>query len=340
MGAAITEQTVWMAPLPEERFNYAAQLASALEMGGWGVSAFTWNRLLRSPPPRILLLHWPENLVASKNLFKRISKLILLGIELIYFRLRGTRVIHISHNLTPHEPGKIPTLALRQYRRLSSAVVHLSATGKRLSEEECRHLSRIPSIVVQHGDTMEGSASKDRKIARERLKISDGTFVVVSPGRPRSHKNRGNIVSEFRKVAPKHSVLIVQDNVTDSGVNVRTVGPELTPSQLIDVIVSADLAVLDFQQVLHSGSVAQCLSLGVPTLAPNLGALSELRKEFDPSILRLFEQPLDSALLEDAFIWAESLANVRRARPVTALSWIEIAEKVIRLFSLAGEKQS
>jgi hypothetical protein len=101
----------------------------------------------------------------------------------------------------------------------------------------------------------------------------------------------------------------------------------------VEVLFSAaDLVVLPFSDIMHSGSAILALSLNKPVLVPARGCLPELQTRIGSDWVRTYEGDLTPAILVGAAAWAE---NTNRApQPnLSRFDWPHIVQATIEFYS-------
>jgi hypothetical protein len=95
---------------------------------------------------------------------------------------------------------------------------------------------------------------------------------------------------------------------------------------------AADLVVLPFSDIMHSGSAILALSFNKPVLVPARGALPELQARVGAQWVRTYQGELTPAILADAAVWAKN--SIRNPLPdLSSFDWPPIVEATIRFYS-------
>lgn len=294
---------------------YTELFSHSIERFGLRVTEYRPGRLLNALGARALHVHWPEHATNSKSIVRRLAKATIFLSEVALLKLTGTRIIWTAHNSSPHERDWLARTTVEVFLRMTDAVVHLSETGRQTVERDHSFLADRPFVIVDHGDTSTPyrAIAVDRSKAREELGVRPGDVVVGTLGRRRGYKALDELDDSVAKIPGLRLVSPRAERQTGS-----TVAP---PSELSLVLAAADLIVLPYKSVLHSGAAWVSLCSGVPVLAPDLGAFRELQERFGDSALRLYDPPLGPSALEAAVGWA---LGPRVSKPASFMTWTEI----------------
>jgi len=103
---------------------------------------------------------------------------------------------------------------------------------------------------------------------------------------------------------------------------------------------AADLVVLPYEDILHSGSALLALSFDRPVLVPARGAMDELRRDVGTNWVYTYDPPLRPTDLHAALDAARTAPRAERA-PLEDRSWPRLAEKTVALYDrVLGDRTS
>ena len=154
-------------------------------------------------------------------------------------------------------------------------------------------------------------------------------------GRVRPYKNVVSLVQTFRQWKRSAARLVVAGNpvsddlggrvqaAAEGDARVRTTLRFIEEDEMPALIAGADLVVLPYESIMHSGSALLALSYDRPILVPDRGAMTELRARVGRDWVRTYTGELTPSVL------AEGMAA--RA-PVEDLDWPRLARQTVALY--------
>lgn len=235
----------------------------------------------------VLHLHWLYGLYMNRlGTPRRLAR--FLG-SLRAARELGYRMVWTAHNLLPHR--STPRLLHLYVRRLimaqADAVIAHCEYGRRALLQ--RFNRRGPVYVIPIGSYAGVyPISRTRAIARERLGIPDESFVYLFLGNIEAYKGLDVFVGAFQAQATPEDIALIAGRNRDEAL-VRRLAQQagrdarlrlhagfIPDEDMQDFLLSADVMVAPFSQVLTSSSVIVGLSYGLPVIVPDLGCLPEL----------------------------------------------------------------
>ncbi len=330
----IVASEVWLYPHAPRGNPYTALLAGGLQEVGWNVRDYSPGSLRWRRPPEVLHVHWPEQAASARNRTLALVKLEMFLADVRRLRRAGGRVVWTAHNALPHDGGALRRLVTERFLRTVDGVVHLSQAGKYVVETLHPRLREVPSVVVPHGDLTEAYPPLPSKaVSRQRLGLDDTELVIANFGRDRPYKGLGVLIESYRSAAAsRHSTLLLAGyEGPQLAPDIRILPGYLQEGDLMTAIAAADLLILPFERVLHSGSVILGLGFGRPALAPRLGSLPELQRAVGADWLRLYDPPLTNEAVDQAVDWVATAGRSKHI--VSPLSWGEIAGMTSSLYS-------
>jgi beta-1,4-mannosyltransferase len=341
-------------PLPPQLLTspYLDQLYAP--MPTWGVDVqrtrprYGLAALLLRRGPRILHLHFFDELTQRASRGATAIRSLLFLFLLILLRLRGVRLVWTAHNLEPHELYH-PVWGFLVYRmvaRWSSAIIAHSQGARDMLEAR---YGRLPQCtVIPHGSYVGlYGPPRDRAASRAALGLPADGPVLLNIGTLRSYKNIEGLIDAFAALpqATRGTLLIAGAAKSVAyaeelriraaavpGVEVRA--EFIADEQLPSYLAAADLVVLPYRSLLTSGILLWALSYARPVVAPAFGPVHELVSEGQAGFL--FMPGSDDSLraaLERALAYYDlqamgqaSLATMHK------LAWPRIAERTAQLY--------
>jgi glycosyltransferase involved in cell wall biosynthesis len=317
---------------------YNRLLYEAMEAQGVQVDEFTPRRALLGTYD-IWHMHWPDDLLSIRD--KQAALLRVAGLVLLmaWMRLRGTRIIWTVHDLGPHESYHpvLETWFWRFFLPQVDGFISLSRHGRKMAERVFPALQNVPGFVVPHGHYRAAYPNVlSREQARDALQVDPEASVLLYVGRIRRYKNVPHLVRIFRMVENDAARLFIAGNPAErllqrdiekaAGDDARIrLTLEFVPDDAMQGFLNAaDLVVLPYEDILHSGSALLALSFDRPVLVPDRGAMGELQAEVGADWVRTYDGPLSPDDLVDGLQWAAETERPDSA-PLDALEWPVLA---------------
>jgi glycosyltransferase involved in cell wall biosynthesis len=278
-------------------------------------------------------------------------------IALVYLetlkRLRRPLVM-TAHVVTPHERVPLQNVVYRRINRLGDLVIaHSSSDRDRLLKEFTVEPERV--VVIPHGEYGffdRGRASADSAAARSGLGLDRDDEVVLFFGYIREYKGLDLLLEAWpavREARPAARLLIAGDPVRlaaqrrdDLAAWATRLGAvsrfEYIPFDDVSrYFGAADVLVMPYRHISQSGVLYLALSLGVPVVATEVGALPEV---LDDGVSALLVPPESPDALAAALIRVLGDRGLRERlarggeRVAEEHSWPAIARRTER--ELAG----
>ncbi|MEM7518329.1 MAG: glycosyltransferase family 4 protein, partial [Planctomycetota bacterium] len=268
-----------------------------------------------------------------------------LYLELL--RFCGCPVIATAHVVTPHEPIRFQKTIYRRLHHASALVIaHSEVDRARLLTEFAVPESR--TRVIPHGEYSflgESDTPVDRQAERRALGFDEESEVVLFFGYLREYKGLDLLLEGWPRVAearPQARLLIVGDPVQlpeGRRQELQTWADRLGAVSRFEFIplediaryfAAADLLAMPYRRISQSGVLFLAISVGVPVVATQVGALPEMLTEGESALL---VPPEDSAAFADAVVRVLEDPALRErlaagGREVAAQhSWESIAER-------------
>jgi glycosyltransferase involved in cell wall biosynthesis len=319
-------------------------LYEAVEACGVSVQDFTPTRALRGGYD-LWHLHWPDDFLSYPS---PITALVYVVAELVLMALarqRGTRVVWTIHDLGPHESPHpwLERLFWPLFLPMVDGFITLSEHARQDALDRFPILRSVPGTVVPHGHyrpAYPDPMTKEAARGEWRLPPEGPTAVFI--GRIRPYKNVVPLVRTFRQL-DTDAHLLVAGNPSDDTLadHIRTAaeGAErihlalrfIPEKRLPSVVAAADLVVLPYEDILHSGSALLALSFNRPVLVPAQGAMGELQSEVGEEWVYTYEGDLTPDML-DARLQAARADDRAAEAPLDHLSWKTLAEQTVDLY--------
>ncbi len=334
---------VSMFPKHDPGNPFVRRFAASLERAGATVDDFSYVRALRRRYD-VLHVHWPDSHLTSASWWGSLVKHLRFAALIGWLRLRRTRVVWMTHNLSAHDQCHWLSRRLFPlwFPRACTHVVALTQSGLESARERYPVLAGKPSAVVPHGHYRhEYPAVPARDAARRRLGVPPDSFTLLFFGNVRRYKNVPHLIEVFRQLPGRDLHLIVAGQpghgISAEALSALRDGDDRVTLRLefiqdADVPTyfgAADATVLPFDSILNSGSVLLALSFNRVVLAPRLGALPEIQQRVGAQWLQLY----------DGALTAEHLQALRTSAPpieieadLSAFDWNSVADRTLELY--------
>ena len=324
---------------------YNRLLYDAVEEEGVEVEEFTLERALNGGYD-LWHLHWPDDFLSYRSPVKAAAYVLAELVLMVIARQRGTRIVWTVHDLGPHEShhGWLESIFWRIFPKLVDGFVTLSHTGREAARRQHPELKSLPSAVVPHGHYRPAYPEPIAKAsARDQLGLPESDPVAVYVGRIRPYKSVEPLVHAFRKVPNADARLLVTGNPSGPAIKRQirraAMGDDrihldlrfIPDDEIPAILGAADLAVLPYEDILHSGSALLALSFNRPVLVPNRGAMAELQSQMGADWVMTYEGRITPGKIDAALEAARSADRPDRA-PLDDLEWPTIAAQTIELY--------
>lgn len=291
-------------------------------------------------------VHWPDDFLSYPSVAKA---WIYVAAELLLFALargRGARLVWTVHDLGPHESchPRLEAFFWRLFVPMVDGFVSLSEAAREAAQSQFPVLREVPSAVVPHGHYRTAYPEPvPKEEARGELGLPATARVAAYVGRIRPYKNVSPLVDVFRRWDDANARLVIAGNPTSEALRQR-IGRKahddariqthlrfIEPREMPVVLGAADVVVLPYDDIMHSGTALLALSFDRPVLVPGRGAMRELQTHVGSEWVRTYAGDLTPALLADAMQWAEGQDRPRRA-PLDDRDWPRLAEHTAELY--------
>jgi beta-1,4-mannosyltransferase len=316
------------------------------DMPGYGieVDGFSpWRAL--SGKYDIFHLHWPEYYL-NRPLPKALAGSLIVLLSIVWLRRRRTRILWTVHNPHSHALSHpvIESWFWWVFTRMLDGFVSLSDSCAKWVEANIPGLRTAESAVIPHGHYRQAYPAAIRKVrARDALGLTPRETVLLFFGSVSGYKNVPHLITTFRHAGmPNTRILIAGRAGSRHGRQVeKAAGGDhrikldlrRIPTDEVQMFFSAaDLVVLPFSDIMHSGSAILALSFNKPVLVPARGALPELQARVGTEWVRTYEGELTPEILTAAAVWATE--SNRGLRPdLSSFEWPHIVQATAELYS-------
>lgn len=298
----------------------------------------------------IVHVYWPEWCIrrdagTRTQVIDSICFLSLLHLA----RLRGAKVVWSANNLTPHEAGRLGTVAAYA-RAFTGLVDHLHATSDRaLGMLHAYHprLRATPATTAPLGHYRDHyrDSGLTRTQARERLGLPMDATIALSIGAIRPYKNIPSLIDAHRLLRLSHpgSYLLIAGNCTDPELrdevtrrcsmagNARADDAYIQDSEICCYLRAADFVVHAATSTLNSGSAMLALSFDRPILVSGESAMLDFSDRYGPNWVMTFGGDISASALAKAHARWGGRSGTGGA--VELPGWSETASKLLAAFT-------
>lgn len=273
---------------------------------------------------------------------------------LLFLRLAGIRLVYTAHNILPHESSRIDRfLKYIVYKSSHGIIVHSDFIKRALLD--AFQLAPEKVHVVPHGnfDHYLPETSLSKAEARAELGLEPDDQVLLFFGYIREYKGLDFLLEAFDIAARKNKRLkLVIAGMPHTKELEKSSREYIEKSEARDRIifharfiphedikyyfVGADLVVLPYKHIYHSGIIHLAYSYGKAVLATNVGDFSETivqnksgyiahentPEAFADDLLKLAE---DENALEDMGKFARNLSSSK-------YSWLDIGRQTVEVY--------
>jgi glycosyltransferase involved in cell wall biosynthesis len=179
--------------------------------------------------------------------------------------------------------------------------------------------------------------------ARRRFDLAADLPLALFVGRIRPYKNVPSLVETFQRWEKPEARLVVAGNpvsddlagriraAAEGDARVRTDLRFIEEDAMPALIATADLVVLPYETIMHSGSALLALSFDRPVLVPDRGAMTELQDRVGPDWVHTYSGELAPSVLAEGMRWARTTDRAAHA-PVEDLDWPRLARQTVALY--------
>jgi beta-1,4-mannosyltransferase len=320
--------------------RFVGAFSLAISDPRWIVRQFRWS-LFGLPRTDLIILHWPDDLFVARGWRGQVKSIAKLAGLMTAKLLWGAKLVWVAHNAVPHDSGTQTSICRSWFLRSLDGVVFISQHSRSVVEEMYPSIREVPSLSVVHGHYRTTAATRETPYVR-----SGEDIRLVQFGRIRPYKNIETLVDTVSSLQSGFHLLVAgmtcdlslcaaieERSQKTSNVKVDIRSSPIADAELEAIVDSADAVVLPYRNILNSGSALFSLSRNRPVLAPNIGALPELRDTVGDEWVYLYDGDFCKETLLNFREW---LLHTRRApsAPLEAYDWDGIGSK-LRAFVVA-----
>lgn len=324
---------------------YTRLLYRAVEEGGVRVHEFSPRAALRGGHD-LWHVHWPDDFLSYSSPVRATGYVAAELALMALARQRGTRLVWTIHDLGPHESPHpwLERLFWPLFLPMVDGYVTLSHHAREAACRQFPRLNDVPGAVVPHGHYRPAYPDPVPKPeARRQLHLPPDVPLAVYVGRIRPYKNVERLIHVFQHVDDARAQLMVAGNPSRSALrkhieaaaegdeNIRLDLRFIPDEEVPTLLGAADLVVLPYQDILHSGSALLSLSFNRPVLVPDAGAMRELQASVGAEWVRTYDGPLTADVLGLALREARAADRSSRA-PLDDRSWDALAQQTVALY--------
>jgi beta-1,4-mannosyltransferase len=200
------------------------------------------------------------------------------------------------------------------------------------------------SAVIPHGHYREAYPSAiDKLRARMALGLRPEQTVLLFFGGVAPYKNVPHLIATFRQADLPETIMLVAGRPDCKHGRAVEMAAQGDPRIRLDLrhipkeearllFSAADLVVLPFSDIMHSGSAILALSFNKPVLVPALGALPELQACVGKKWVQTYQGELTPAILSAAAAWARNSDRAKRP-DLSSFEWPHIVQATVALYS-------
>lgn len=269
-------------------------------------------------------IHWPTHLFFENSEFKARLRLKVFFLFIKLIKFCGRKVVWTVHNLEAHE-SKFPALQKQLddflYREVDG-FISLNKAGLDLIKKKALNPEEQKFAHIAHPHYEEYYVNAvSRNEARQKLGVPAEQFVFLFLGQIRAYKNVIGLIKAFKDLKSAKATLLIAGSVhQEVEAELRdslkgAAGVVFSDSFVKDedlqlYLNCADVVVTPYNKVFNSGSVYLNLSFSKPTLAPDVGALTELKQLVGPRWIKTYQGQISAKALEKSMaeVMSESYA--------------------------------
>lgn len=292
------------------------------------LDTFTWKRAVLGRYD-VFHVHWPEVLLTSDRLTRRVARRACFSAMLANFRIRRTAIVRTAHNLAPHERwGRIDSWLLERLDRQTIAWIRLNPT------------TDLPTgaltATILHGHYIDWFAEFPR---RDAVAGQLTFFGLIRPykGVPELVELFGALDDPTARLAvlgkpnsPELATTITDLARPDTRVTLNL--RHIDDDDLVAAVTATSVVVLPYREMHNSGAMLVALSLGRRVLAPRTHVNELLADEVGPDWLLLYDGELGIDDLTNALTSAPPTTG---SPDLSARNWDDAAQAHLAIFEAA-----
>lgn len=243
----------------------------------------------------------------------------------------------MAHNVVPHGAGRRDGPLAAIFLSAIDGVIFMSETSRQAALAHYPQLARARHLVTVHG-----LYAPVTPVPPARARTDGQPMTLLNFGLLRPYKNIEALIDAVaaRPGAARLHVLGFSAD-RDYGASLAARAGEavvidardasIPEAELEQAIDAADLVVLPYRNIMHSGSAIHALSRHRPVVVPAVGAMPELRALMGDDWVFTFDGEFDGATLAQALAWG---AGPRAAAPpLDRLCWGRVERDLADFFA-------
>jgi beta-1,4-mannosyltransferase len=238
---------------------------------------------------KILHFHWPAYIYSNSSFLVFLKRLVLFVMRLVTARLLGYRIYWTVHNIYPHEKNNAALEYAGRFALvwLSNALfVHFSGAKYEVGR---KFLRKHGVVEIPHGnfhDVFNDKASRNE--AREKLGVSESSFVYLIAGLIRPYKGIDDAITVFNRIRRSNDILLIAglphneeekmwlEKETEGDDHIILFPRHIEEDEMGFFFKAADVVLLPYKNIFTSGNLFLAFTFGRPVIAPDMGIISEL----------------------------------------------------------------
>lgn len=314
-------------PGPDYENNFVMTIGEMFENLGYTVRGF--NPVSWSAPSldaNLIIAHWPDAIFWPNPSKARLWFWIMRTVaNLAFLKLKGAKLVWVTHNLFPHDLPKSRAFAWRVYSHLISSLtdgwVTLAPSTGSLVERTFPKLLEKPKAVVWH-PPYDNCYNGTREEARMKFSLLEHQIAFGHVGLLRPYKNLSALTGNFPNIFPPDSRLIIAGEAKD-GVERELSELEgkagrysfrrgrLTKSEFDQTLTAIDVFIAPYKDFLHSGALIHALSRNCVIVAPYTCFARDLQIAVGENWVELFHGQITRETINNASKKAKRVANCK-----------------------------
>ena len=323
------------ANVPADDNQFIRLLVDSLVAQDIKVVNFSWKIAFFSKYD-VMHVHWPESLISSSKKIFSLIKYPLTILLILRLRIGNTPLVWTVHNLEPHEKKtRLYYLIHKYFISKNSFKIYMQKSFPQ----------GVRNSYIPHGSYIQ-------LFQRSRtINIREKSCTAVSFGNVRPYKNLENLIKHFPSnlgtlvVAGKPITSSYGNHLEDcllrNNANryVRLNLNQLSEGELLDLTLSAEVAIFSYREIYNSGAVLLALSAPIPAIVTDSSSMRDLQAEVGKHWLQIIPAEFDALDLQKALETLRSFESSRGQRsPLSELrSWNFIATEYLQIYKSANE---